>query len=79
MRFCEENQYKILFCIICGMNHTVGGGWVTSLSSPFWVYLGSGGGKISEVELTCMKNYFIINNDDDFESSSTIELTSIVF
>ena len=31
------------------------------------------------MELTCMKNYFIINNDDEFESPSTIELTSIVF
>ena len=37
------------------------------------------GGKISEVELTCINNYFTINDDDDFESSSTIELTSNVF
>ena len=142
MRFCEENQYKILLCIICGMNQTVGGGWVTSLSSFFWVYLGSWGGRyqrwnwlawktillsimmmilkahrqssslplyfrclgvswrggaddvtikpllglpgvwggrISEVELTCIKNYFTINKDDEFESSPTIELTSNVF
>ena len=52
---------------------------MTSLSSPFWVYLGSGGGRTSEVELTCINNYFTINKDDEFESPSTIELTSIVF
>ena len=37
------------------------------------------GGRISEVELTCIKNYFTINKDDEFESSPTIELTSNVF
>ena len=36
-------------------------------------------GRISEVELTCINNYFTINDDDDFESPSTIELTSNVF
>ena len=36
-------------------------------------------GRILEVELACIKNYFTINNDDEFESPSTIELTSIVF
>ena len=44
MMLCKENKYEIKFCIICGVNQTIGGGRVTSLSSPFWVYLGSVGG-----------------------------------
>ena len=36
-------------------------------------------GRISEVERTCINNYFTINKDDEFESPSTIELTSNVF
>ena len=31
------------------------------------------------MELTCIKNYFTINKDDEFESSPTIEHTSNVF
>ena len=60
-----------------GVSWRGGGGDVTI--NPLLGLPGVCGGRISEAELTCMKNYFIINNDDEFESPSTIELTSIVF
>ena len=78
MMFCKENQFKInLYYLWRESNDWRGAGDVTI--KPLLGLPGVCGGRISEVELTCMKNYFAINNDDEFESPSKIELTSIVF
>ena len=63
MMFCKENQYEIKFCIICGVNSNDWRGAGDVTIKPLLGLPEVCGERISKVELTCTKNYFIINNE----------------